>query len=746
MKLGKIKLPLFYQYLLSYIIVLLIPLSIVGATVYAHFVDLLKHQVTTSNRQMLIQMRDVSDAQMKAITKISVKVSSLPDLSPYRLENFHNAYRAKNLLGLEGNEFIENMLLYMRGGKYLFSASTSYTVSLFYHSMFQYQNWTYDDFHETLNQLERPLLRTAEVVKLSESRQGKYITYLTPIPVNSIPYGTAVFLINENSFRDMLSTIMKYKDGNAFILNERGEVITALTDADYVRTPTFKDMADQATEEGLRSIRLNERDYYLSRIKSDLTGWTFLTLVPVSELMRTVDDVRNKALIALAIILAVGCAFIFLSLRANYSPIGRLLRTVEDKWGQTTKHYHGFDKIHHAMDAADTESRRLKSQVQSGQALMRQHMLIRLLKGQIKNRQALNEQGEEMGLVLSGAAYFVMILSFEPPLPESFDKHVFTNSWMNLMPDEMDIYEVELYEPNQAAFIVSDVQAPWEELHRRYTQSHRIHVTIGIGSAYEDFSMIGKSFLEATTAIQYKLIKGMDKVIDFQETAAGNPHIQWYPERELENLKLYLKQGNCEPIMNTADAVIDTIKQSSTTLFMAKCLCFEVISIVMRAMPGLLRSEEGRQPLPDVLSLTEYNSSGELESLVKEVCVMACEEIRDRKRHAGKERDLLQDMLRYLERQVSDSQFSVQSMAEHYSLSTAYLRRYFKEKTGKTISESIHSLRLEMAKGMLRETDMQLQDIVAQIGYTDVSSFIRKFKQDTGITPGEYRKLHQEPS
>ena len=50
------------------------------------------------------------------------------------------------------------------------------------------------------------------------------------------------------------------------------------------------------------------------------------------------------------------------------------------------------------------------------------------------------------------------------------------------------------------------------------------------------------------------------------------------------------------------------------------------------------------------------------------------------------------------------------------------------------------NLKLEKAMQLLRDTDMNLQDIVVEIGNTDVSGFIRLFKQKTGMTPGQYRK------
>jgi AraC-like DNA-binding protein len=50
----------------------------------------------------------------------------------------------------------------------------------------------------------------------------------------------------------------------------------------------------------------------------------------------------------------------------------------------------------------------------------------------------------------------------------------------------------------------------------------------------------------------------------------------------------------------------------------------------------------------------------------------------------------------------------------------------------------------ELAKKVLINSDRPIKDIVADIGYVDVSNFVRKFKKREGITPGRYRELYSQ--
>ena len=70
---------------------------------------------------------------------------------------------------------------------------------------------------------------------------------------------------------------------------------------------------------------------------------------------------------------------------------------------------------------------------------------------------------------------------------------------------------------------------------------------------------------------------------------------------------------------------------------------------------------------------------------------------------------------------------------------TRTLVRRFKEHTGEGPQVWIQKQRIESGRQLLETTRLSLDDIVCEVGYTDVSSFRRLFKRHTGLTPREYR-------
>ncbi len=102
-----------------------------------------------------------------------------------------------------------------------------------------------------------------------------------------------------------------------------------------------------------------------------------------------------------------------------------------------------------------------------------------------------------------------------------------------------------------------------------------------------------------------------------------------------------------------------------------------------------------------------------------------------------------EDLLIYLEENCLSCDFSIKLLAEKFNMSQSSLSQHFKHYTGKTISTYVDNLRIEKSKQLLKTTNLPIKDILPQIGYYDNSSFTRKFKQMTGITPGKYRTLYK---
>ena len=71
------------------------------------------------------------------------------------------------------------------------------------------------------------------------------------------------------------------------------------------------------------------------------------------------------------------------------------------------------------------------------------------------------------------------------------------------------------------------------------------------------------------------------------------------------------------------------------------------------------------------------------------------------------------------------------------------LKRRFKAATGVPLIEYVQNLRIEEAKRMLESGGQPVDEIGAEVGYSDSSFFRRLFKRLTGLGPRQYRQMFQ---
>ncbi|MHC5227976.1 helix-turn-helix domain-containing protein [Enterococcus sp. LJL99] len=90
---------------------------------------------------------------------------------------------------------------------------------------------------------------------------------------------------------------------------------------------------------------------------------------------------------------------------------------------------------------------------------------------------------------------------------------------------------------------------------------------------------------------------------------------------------------------------------------------------------------------------------------------------------------------------------SLGDIAEKFHLTESYISKIIKERLNVPFKNYINGLRIEKAKRMMiKYKDIKIQDCAKKVGFTNVNSFIRVFKQIEGITPGMYQKLNRENS
>ena len=92
-----------------------------------------------------------------------------------------------------------------------------------------------------------------------------------------------------------------------------------------------------------------------------------------------------------------------------------------------------------------------------------------------------------------------------------------------------------------------------------------------------------------------------------------------------------------------------------------------------------------------------------------------------------------------MKQSYQDPDFNMSVLAGQLGVSGVTLAIKFKNAMEISPSDYLTIIRMEQAKKLLRETNLQVKEISIAVGYEDAKLFMRRFKKYTGKSPGQYR-------
>lgn len=135
------------------------------------------------------------------------------------------------------------------------------------------------------------------------------------------------------------------------------------------------------------------------------------------------------------------------------------------------------------------------------------------------------------------------------------------------------------------------------------------------------------------------------------------------------------------------------------------------------------------------------SSLKELESVLLSLASQVCTEVEQDSKQ--EEQSLIDRIIEYIDTHFTDHNLSLDTISCEFEISPSHVSRSFKDKTGINFVQYIWQKRLDRMIHQLKTTDTPLKDLIQEVGYLDTPNFIRKFKKETGLTPGQYRKQHR---
>jgi YesN/AraC family two-component response regulator len=745
---NRITKSIFYKLFLSYLVIFIIPIAVLTTFLYKTTVLDVQKEIESSNTLKLTQLKDSLDLRMKELEHQALKINLDPKLTPYSMTStYYKQMEGIEKLGIykANNAFTEELMIYYRNYDTIFSPFGSCYLSTLTKYIYILDEKKEKQFNGDLNNIKIPTIKPAERINLN-GQNMELLTYMYPITrITSDPYAVVIFFIKKDVFEDMIKNILGDLPGSVFITDKSKNVLVSTNNKRFDILKQQPDFLTKDYPEGLYHANLQGKNLAVISVKSDYTNWMFTSVIENSYLYKKAAYMRTIIGVIVLGVFTFGIFVIIIMASKNYEPVKNLLKTINGYLvaGEREKYMDEFELINHTVASAINQNQDLREEVNSQKPLIKGQLLSRLLLEKIKDKDSLEKQLKHLQINLSGPFYAVAVME----IIES--EGTYRDNIFVLLKEHFDVenssYVIDFLHDKSIAIIMNlkdkDETKEYQKNHARNIKDiveSRIgtECVIGIGTVGSSIEHLNHSFIEAKAALNYSFLKGLERIIFFENIISSEKQVYWYPAANQLRFIQSLKQGSKILASDTLNEMMNDIDKSEADQTIIKYVCYDIINMLIKAVNELGISGVDK----DIERLMKFSSLKDLRTKLICFCDKLCDLVDDRKKN--KDEGLYKNIMEYIDSNYEKYDLSLEGLADKFQLPAYHLSRFLKEQSGYTFTEYVTKLRMERAKLFLSNSAKPIKEIVAEVGYTDLTNFMRRFKQIEGITPGQYRKIN----
>lgn len=745
----------------SYIFIGVIPLLVLGAFFYYGNRMTERKELEKSNSAMLSQVLQKLDYVTEKMNSAAYHFSGseiedqLNDVRYERTEIDEGLVASQLMTYSEIVGDTENdvkPILYLRGDKSVYTMDGKIPYSEFEKDMNQYGDLNEASFFGTINSV-----KDDRSLKIGEEKQAgeesSIVYFLYPIPyMNNIPIATIGFGFGSDSLNELIKTYYT-ADSAIYIFNERYLTLFQCghENCSGLSRESLDNLAIKYRRTGGKLVeeRVDGGSFIIMREISANSGLSVVSITDSKKFYQSGSEFASWYIFLIAVLFIGGILLSLVLSRSNYKPIQKLVQKIVDQDTMADQEQEGineFEIITNKWTDVQNKNEELSALLNRQRPMVVASCLRRILKGKFKTSEEMEATLKSANINLSYRYNFVILLPI--PVEDSFeeDKNLRIMTVLaGFMQPFIHVYGLDMLKDNGIAVIVNcgertageknvDIRlSVADHLCRELETRYEISIPFYIGRIYEDVMDINRSFLEsAAIASDYHML-GNQKVILFEEIGYEEQNIQ-YPILEQALFIQCLKQANEEAALKALDNMIGEIEPLKSFVI-TQCLCFDIINITIKTLDQLKGFELKNV---DLKKLITFKSLPEFREKMAGLTIEMCRQFAEFKDSRNNERK--SEILDYVNCHYGDSSMGLESVADEFGVSSNYLSRFFKQETGCSFIQYVTMIRMDRARELLVNSNKQIKEIVAEIGYIDVANFVRKFKGYEGVTPGQYRE------
>ncbi len=266
---------------------------------------------------------------------------------------------------------------------------------------------------------------------------------------------------------------------------------------------------------------------------------------------------------------------------------------------------------------------------------------------------------------------------------------------------------------------------------------------IAIGSAQNSLAELKTSYENALVAYENS-IRMTDEIVTYAQTLHQYEQDSFYSMDDIDRLILCATQGDDAPLDNLIDEIFG-LKENHIFSFQYVLSTYHMVYLHILYHFHLNSSETShylKLQKNIAHALDQCRSGEQVHTLLKNTFLALVNECNNTEA-TDKKAKLTQRLDIYLQEHFHQSDLTIDRIAEDLFYENSYIRKIYKEKTGKTISHALEELRIAKAKELLRSDYLQ-SDIAEMCGFSNQFYFSKRFKQICGCSPSAYKAQWSE--
>lgn len=732
----------FYGFIISYIMVIFIPIIIGGCTWFV-LMNNFSTEVEKIHQAVLKQVQISVDEQLSGVERMSQQIS----INPYVQQllaanppvNTQISYHMQDITSDIANAkavnhlIIDDCYIYFQNSQIILNSSAKFSPEIFYGYVNSYKDTSYEEWKSNILGSEESMLYLQETV-LTQSLDYDSVIISRRIESGRRNRGRLVIHLK----KDYLSSVI----GD---IDEINRSVVCITDSDgqllFTNTEDKKDILRLYSSEN-DTVFYNNESWSVETTESQslIPGLRYVIFTPESELMVKVNRMRNSIFLAVVLIALFGGIFIVFFAKRNYEPIKNLITNLERLNSKKNIEGGEYSYIMESLRSIQEEKNEMLETIGVQSEMVRERFYVEVLKGNTEDA-ALGSEFDIFGL--DDEAYFQVIAISDRAKKLSVEDFGCVKIAASQLADircarieDKIALIVSLDDYNYVNEIGTELA---QRILRKLDMLGHNNITIGIGNVQSGYMNICVSYRQAKIAAERLAAENTGGILNYHDIKFENRDGFYYPIEIEARIINYIRNTEVEAAKRLMYEIIDkNLNRGDFCDDMQTLFVYDIIATVGRIISEI--TDDGIVELNNAdycRQMMAAKNFAELSAMLDEFfgeLENCCEGRKIRHSEGLKNR-----ITGYIDEHYNSTSFSLSGMAEHFNITPSYLSRYFKECFGETFNSYVSRYKIEKAKQMLSETNYAIKEISALVGYWDVNNFIKTFKRMEGVTPGQYR-------